>query len=119
VFLNAAQPATAEESAQVRAEFDPGIKLIDKSDGVYLEIALETGWSDQTARPLVTTELLGKAKIPGLPYLRPDGSPYRLDTDYLGNPRNAENPFPGPFELPAGGKQLLKVWPLAATDPAS
>jgi alpha-N-arabinofuranosidase len=33
-----------------------------------------------------------------------------LSTDYFGNKRNAANPFPGPFEIPAGGKLRLKVW---------
>ena len=62
----------------------------------------------------MTTDLLGKAKIPDLPYLQPDRSPYRLDTDYLGNRRNAKSPFPGPLEFSASGKQVLKVWPVAA-----
>ena len=35
-------------------------------------------------------------------YEQADGTPYRIVRDYLGNERNAENPFPGPFELPAG-----------------
>jgi alpha-N-arabinofuranosidase len=62
----------------------------------------------------VTTELLGKAVIPNLPYEHPDGTPLRIDTDYFGKQRNEGNPFPGPFELPRGGKQDLKVWPVAS-----
>jgi len=112
VFLNKAQPSRFEKSALVRPDFDPGIKLIEKPDGLYLEITLDKAWARQTSRPLVTTDLLGKAKIPDLPYERPDGTPYRLDTDYFGKKRNAANPFPGPFELAEGGKQLLKVWPV-------
>ena len=46
----------------------------------------------------MTTELLGKASIPDLPFENADGSPLRLDTDYFGKQRNADNPFPGPFE---------------------
>ena len=63
----------------------------------------------------MTTELLGKAKIPDLPYEQPDGSPYRIDTDYLGRKRNDANPFPGPFELSKRNKQELKVWPVATS----
>ena len=51
----------------------------------------------------MTTELLGRAKIPDLPFEKPDGSSYKLDTDYFGKMRNAESPFPGLFELPACG----------------
>ena len=62
----------------------------------------------------MTTDLLGRANIPDLPYEQPDGSPYRIDTDYFGRERNAANPFPGPFELAEDGSQVLKVWPTAA-----
>ena len=113
VFLNEAQPSPSEASPLLRADFDPGIKLIEKPDGIYLEIALDRTWAELASRPLVTTDMLGKAKIPDLPYLQPNRKPYRLDTDYLGNKRNAESPFPGPFELSAGGKQVFKVWPVA------
>ncbi len=114
VFLNEAQPSPNEASPLSRSDFDPGIKLIEKPDGIYLEITLDTKWAGLATRPLVTTDVLGKAKIPDLPYLQPDRKPYRLDTDYLGNMRNDKSPFPGPFELDDGGKQVFKVWPVAA-----
>ncbi len=85
----------------------------EQPDGWYLEIALDKDWGTAQTRKLVTTQLLGKAAIPNLPYERPDGSPLRLDTDYFGKARAEANPFPGPFELPEGGKQRLKVWPIA------
>ena len=112
VFLGEAQPSPLDESPVHRPDFDPGIELIEKPDGLYLEITLEGEWAQQAARPLVTTDLLGNAKIPDLPYLEPDHTPYRLDTDYLGNRRKTDGPFPGPFELPEGGQQVLKVWPV-------
>ena len=115
VFLNKAQPSSFGKSALLRPDFDPRIKVIEKPDGFYLEVTLDKAWAEETERPLVTTDLLGKAKIPDLPFEQPDGSPYRVDSDYLGKKRNAANPFPGPFELPKGGKQLLKVWPIAPT----
>jgi len=113
VFLNKAQPSTFDKSPLLRPDFDPEIKLVEKSDGLYLEITLDKAWAEGTSRPLVTTDMLGKAKIPDLPFEQPDGSAYRLDTDYFGKKRNADNPFPGPFETPEGDKQMLKVWPVA------
>ena len=68
--------------------------------------------AEQT-RKLVTTDLLGKAVIPNLPFENADGSPIRLNTDYFGKKRDEANPFPGPFELPGGGKQCLKSGRLA------
>ncbi len=114
VFLKGAKPCKHEQDPLVPAEFDPGIKLVEKPDGLYVEVTLEKAWAEKQPRQTVTTERLGKAKIPDLPYEQPDGSPYRLDTDYFGGKRNAANPFPGPFENPAGGKQVLKVWPATA-----
>ena len=114
VFVKGAAPSKHEKEPLVQQEFDPAIKLIDKEDGVYLQITLDRKWGEKPARQLVTTELLGKAKTAGLPFEHPDGSPYRLGADYFGKERNTANPYPGPFELVAGGQQLLKVWPSAA-----
>ena len=90
---------------------DPGIRLLQKDDGVYLHINLDKAWSKKHIRKIVNTELLGKAKIPDLPYVQPDGSPYRIDTDYFGNKRDVANPFPGPFASPETEKLCVKVWP--------
>ncbi len=59
----------------------------------------------------MTTQLLGKAKIPDAPFEQTDGTPYRLDTDYFAEKRSVDNPAPGPF-VSTGEKQVrLKVWP--------
>jgi len=111
VFLKGARPSKHEPNPTVDPKSDPGIRLVQKPDGVYLRMTLERAWAGKQKRPLVTTELLGKAATPKLPYERPDGSPYRLDTDYHGNHRDAASPFPGPFARPGGGPDGLKVWP--------
>jgi alpha-N-arabinofuranosidase len=86
------------------------IKLIKKDDGVYIEITANKKWI-KDPHLMVTTELLGKTIVSGLGYEDPDGKAYRIDTDYFGNKRNAKNPYPGPFDEPKEGKQLIKVWP--------
>ena len=58
----------------------------------------------------ITSALLGKAQIPNLPFENPDGSPFTIDKDYLGNIRNKKNPTAGPFEKPGKGEVILKVW---------
>jgi len=57
--------------------------------------------------------MLGKAAIPNLPFVDPNDRPLRIDTDYFGRPRPDTNPFPGPFELPDGGKLRIRVWPIS------
>jgi alpha-N-arabinofuranosidase len=114
VFLQGAQPSRHEADPVVQPQFDPAIQLVEEKDGLYLHISVAGTWLEKPRCPLVTTELLGRAKIPDLPYEQPDGTPYRLDKDYLGITRSADRPYPGPFELPEGGKRILKVWPPAA-----
>jgi alpha-N-arabinofuranosidase len=113
VFLKGAKSSKHEVAPLLRPDFDPKIQLVEKPDGWFLELAVDNRWATEQKRELVTTELLGKAVITGLPFENPNGSPLRLATDYLRRKRNATNPFPGPFERPAGEKQTLKVWPPA------
>jgi alpha-N-arabinofuranosidase len=61
--------------------------------------------------PLVTSELLGKAKVPDLPFETPEGKSYVIDTDCFGKKRNLSNPSAGPFEKPGVGRVTLKIWP--------
>jgi alpha-N-arabinofuranosidase len=115
VFTKGTQPSKFEADALLKPDFDPGVKLSQRADGWYLDITLDPSWNVEQVRKLVTTELLGKAKVPGCAFENADGSPLRLDTDYFGRKRNEQNPFPGPFEGVRGGHQILEVWPVGST----
>jgi alpha-N-arabinofuranosidase len=110
VFLGQAEPSKHENNPLVEPEIGTGFKLVEKPDGWYLQIEFNKTWADHKG-PLVTSEMLGKAIIPDLPYEKPDGTPYRLDTDYFGRQRSTENPAPGPFQLSGKKAICLKVWP--------
>jgi len=113
VFLKNATPSKHEMTPLVKPEFDPAMKFTREPDGTcYLEITLDKAWGTKQTRKLISTKTLGKAALPDQAYELPDGSPLKIDTDYFGNPRNAANPFPGPFEIHEDGKLKLKVWPL-------
>jgi len=75
----------------------------------YLHLAWEPAMRNSNTA-LVTIELLGKAKVPGLAYENPDGSPLKVDRDYFGQRRSTANPTPGPFEKPGKGAVRIKVW---------
>jgi hypothetical protein len=112
VFVNKAIPSKQEAAPWVNAAFDPVLQLTRGNDGSYhLAINTDTPWGAGHKRPLVTTDLLGKATLPNQAYELPDGSPLKIDSDYFGKPRDPANPFPGPFEIPACGPLKLKVWP--------
>jgi alpha-L-arabinofuranosidase len=110
VFAKDAKPSTFDKEALIKSDFDLGITLTQKADGWYLTIASDPAWAIEQPRKLVTTELLGNAVIPDLPFENPDGSPIRIDTDYFGNKRDTTNPFPGPFENPIPAGAEIKVW---------
>ncbi|HEV2136768.1 MAG TPA: right-handed parallel beta-helix repeat-containing protein [Terracidiphilus sp.] len=107
VYLHGAKPSKFDQHAVVNADLDPGLRLDSKPEGIYLQMFYGS-WLDTRPHKLVTSELLGRAVIPDLPYEQPDGSPIRIDTDYFGNQRFAGDP--GPFEHPWKGEVSLKVW---------
>ncbi len=108
VYLHGALPYAKEEKAVVLAELDPRVRLVEEAGRFSLQLTLDKELKNAGA-VLVTTALLGKAKIPDLPYENADGSPLSVTKDYFGNARNATNPTPGPFENPGTGARVLKV----------
>ena len=109
VSYNHAQPSAKEASSMVVSDFDPLVKLVAEGDRYTLQLTLEPAFKKAPAT-LVTTALLGKAKIPALGYENSDGSPLKVNTDYFGKKRSKSNPSPGPFQKPGSGSVTLKVW---------
>jgi hypothetical protein len=110
VYVNGAKPSKHESDPLVLPNIDPEIQLVEKIDGFYLQIDHDEAWTQQE-RCLVTTEVLGKAKTPDLPYLNYNGAALKIDRDYFGNKRNTKNHCAGPFNEPKEGRQSIKVWP--------
>jgi alpha-N-arabinofuranosidase len=110
VYLNGARPSKHEPAPLLQPNMDPGIKLLEKENGLYLQLKHGEAWT-QRKRSLVTTELLGKARTPDLPYLNYNGEPLSIDTDYFGEKRDTGNLSAGPFDVSQQGVQSIKVWP--------
>jgi alpha-N-arabinofuranosidase len=109
VFLGQAEPSAHEKDPVTDPWVEPGYELMEKEDGWYLQLAFAPTWLDHK-RSLVTSALMGVAKIPGLPFEQPDGTTYQLSTDFLGQERHPDHPVPGPLTAPGDEKQWLKVW---------
>ncbi|MHB8863529.1 MAG: carbohydrate-binding protein [Pirellulaceae bacterium] len=109
VFLQGAKPSQHEKDPILLPEFNPELRLIPRPDGYYLEARFDPTWAEARTRKLVTTDLLGLAAIPGLPFENADGSALQIDVDYLGKTRSKTNPTPGPFESPGTGSVTVKV----------
>jgi alpha-N-arabinofuranosidase len=110
VFLKGAKPCSHESAPLLKPEFDPQIQLVENSHGVQLDIMLDLAWITEQKRKFVTSALLGLASIPNLPFERADGTAIRIESDYLGRPRDQSNPCPGPFEYSSGGAQNWSIW---------
>jgi hypothetical protein len=109
VYCNGARPYAGEAQEVTLPSVDPKVWVTEDGQAVYLRLAWEAVMRNP-GTALITTALLGKAKIPGLGYESPDGSPLEVDHDYFGHPRNPTHPTPGPFESPGEGELTLKVW---------
>lgn len=109
VFIQGAKPSIHEKSPLLLPDLDPAWCLRENNGTWYLDINLN-GIGKSTG-PLVTSDLLGSTEVSALPFVQPDGSPYRLDRDYIGSARSDKNPSAGPFEAPAAGRQSIQVWP--------
>ena len=109
VFLKGATPSSHEKDPLVKPEFNPALELVEEADGFYLTPRLDKAWAAERIRAFVTTDLLGHAVIPDLPFLQPNGAHIRIDTDFFGAPRGDMYPMPGPFENPSPGVLQLNV----------
>ncbi len=110
VYFKGAKPCIKGTNYFENQDFDPKIELVEQGENVDLHLTLDRSL-DSLNNKLVTTKLLGKAKIPDQAFENPDGSSLKIDADYFGNKRNDKNPTAGPFEYPGQGKLSLKVWP--------
>ncbi len=111
LYLSGAKPSSSDRDAVIAAEMSPLVRLHEASDGWWLEMAADPAWAHESRRAIVTTESLGRAKVPDAPFERSDGTAYRLKTDYFGKKGNVENPAPGPFQCLGNQGIRLKVWP--------
>jgi hypothetical protein len=109
VYYHNAQPYLQEANPLSLPETDPRPTIVDEGEHVYLQIHLGPEIR-QAASRLVTTDMLGKAAVPQLPYENADGSPLTVNSDYFGVRRDAARPASGPFENPGEGDLRVKVW---------
>ncbi|WP_294586317.1 right-handed parallel beta-helix repeat-containing protein [uncultured Bacteroides sp.] len=101
------KPYDKEENNIVRKDFDPDAVIEDEGDRVYLSFSI-AGLDDFQIQA-ITTELLGKAKLPKQAYEQPDGTPIVFDRDYFDHKRTGSL-VPGPFSEIKEGRQRIRIW---------
>lgn len=109
IYFYGAKPSTRDVNFANNSAFNPEVRLVTEGASCYLQLNLGSELYDRKVR-MITTEILGKAKIPKAAFDNPDGTSMKLDADYFGVKRSETNPSVGPFENPAKGELKLKVW---------
>ena len=107
VYYNEAVPLKGERRYMGRNDRKYTVKVTRQADGTLLEWVVDDAIIQIAAAP-VTTGSLGKTVIPRMAFEHPDGSPLRIDTDYLGRPRGPQ-PVCGPFEV-RNREEKIQVW---------
>ncbi len=108
VYLNGAKPFPGEKNF-LPLETNPEIRVLEENENVSVWFDFDRKIKSVKTRS-VTTELLGKAAIPNLPFENPDGTPVKIDYDYFGTKRKSGSPIPGPFEKLQKGENRIEVW---------
>ncbi|MDR0714725.1 MAG: DUF1565 domain-containing protein [Bacteroidales bacterium] len=94
-YYNHALQYGKEEHFVSLPDFDPKFRMEEKGKEVHISFAVQGVKDLQTG--IVTTERLGKAKLPKAAYEQLDGTPIVFDKDIC-NVKRSEQPVPGPFE---------------------
>ncbi|MEI6049504.1 MAG: right-handed parallel beta-helix repeat-containing protein [Bacteroidota bacterium] len=109
IFYYGAKPCEKEKNFIESSAFNPEVKLVEEGDNVYLNLTFDEEYYNHKGE-LITSELLGNAKIPDARFENADGTSLILDKDYFGKSRSPENVIAGPFTGLDKGKLVLKVW---------
>lgn len=109
LYYNRALASKWENNKVEHPDFKPDFSISEDGNQVFIILKLDD-FSNGLKTGLITTEVLGKAKMANEGFENPDGTPIRLDTDYDGKSRSVVSPFPGPFEGIKSGEQKIKVW---------
>ena len=108
IYYNGARPYARELDAisETGRELKPSLSQEDGHFTLHMSVGEEL---KRAPTQLVTTRLLGLAKVPQVPYETAAGAPLKIDSDFFGKPRGP-HPTPGPFESPGAGNIILTVW---------
>ena len=109
LYYNGAEPYKDEKNYTESPTYNPDIKLSEDGDNVYISLLFDQEYYNHKGK-MITTNLLGKAKVSNAIFDNPNGSLLRIDTDYLGKMRHDENNTAGPFTDLAAGRVVLKIW---------
>ena len=108
LHFNRSLPYKNEINSKQYAGSKPDFSISEEGSNVFLNLTIGESVNNLKTQ-FVTTEMLGKAKMPNESFENPDGTPLKIDLDYFGKPRSVNSPTCGPFEGLQSGKQSIKL----------
>jgi hypothetical protein len=107
-YFSGAEGFEREKDGYADKEFDPGVKILDEGNEVYLEINIQKELLDVPTK-IASTETLGTVRIVDAIFDDPNGNQIIINHDYMGECRS-EKPVVGPIEGLKPGFNQIKVW---------
>ena len=87
-----------EKDALRLSQTESKLKLHHEADGWHLDMNYPLDLIRKAATKSVSTSTLGHTFISETVFEHPDGTPFVLDKDFFGEPRDLNRPMAGPFE---------------------
>jgi len=109
LYYNDANPSNKDKKSVSTSSYDPDLELLEEGEHGYLQFTFHESYYKHQV-DIITTEMLGEAKIPKALFEHPDGSPLKIDSDYFGSRRTANRNHAGPFSALNKGEVILGVW---------
>ena len=110
LFLNGSLPMTNKTQDWVEKTVNPKLKVEETPEGeVYLVSDIKLQELSSFKGKSIDADRLGITQLTGLPFENPDGTPFKLEKDFLGNGRSV-TPVVGAIEK-LSSSMRIKVWP--------
>lgn len=107
-YFKGAEAFERENEKLEATNFNPNLEIVEEGNEVYLSLELPEEFATFLGE-IHSTKTLERVRIVDAEFENPDGSEVVLDTDYLGNQRDAQSVI-GPIGKLQAGKNYLKVW---------
>ncbi len=107
-YFKGAKAFERENEKLEATNFNPNLEIVEEGNEVYLSLELPEEFATFLGE-IHSTKTLERVRIVDAEFENPDGSEVVLDTDYLGNQRDAQSVI-GPIGKLQAGKNYLKVW---------
>lgn len=109
VYFNGAMPYKNEKNYVLAGKHNPEISLKKENGSMCLNIEQSKKILNYKAK-IITTEVLGRAKLSKAAFENRDGSLLTIDIDYSGNTRKHDKLMAGPFSELIVGNNIIEVW---------